>query len=240
MSWEDYTPQILSDSIGFFGDTMRYQREIGGLYGQFAAPASGETPQQLVILLHGWGADGADLIDLAQPLGQFLPKAAFFTPDAPHPCSANPLGREWFDLTDRSKMNQNALAATNAVHTVLDAASSELEIQHAQILLGGFSQGGMMSLLGGLSYHSALAGIVSIAGAVLAEDAIPEAADRATPVLMIHGDADVVVPFQALDIGLTILNSKGYKTERLSCSGVGHGISPEAVQDIGRFAAACL
>ena len=215
---------------------MRYQREIGGLFGQFAEPASGEAPKHLVILLHGWGADGADLIDLAQPLCHTLPEAAFFAPDAPHPCSVNPLGREWFDLTDRSQMNQFALEATQHIHRLLDAVSAELEIAPNQIVLSGFSQGGMMSLLAGLSYKLRLAGIVSMAGAVLAEEAIPDTPQAATPVLMIHGDADTVVPFQALDLGLNILNSKGYKTSRLSCAGVAHGISPEAVSEMAQFA----
>lgn len=214
---------------------MRYQREIGGLYGQYTAPNSDRAPEHLCILLHGWGADGTDLIDLAQPLADFLPQAAFFAPDAPHPCSANPLGREWFDLTDRTKMNERAIGATDCIHRLLDAASSDLEIPQQKMLLSGFSQGGMMSILAGLTYHAPLAGIISVAGAVLAEEAIPDASKHATPVLMVHGDADAVVPYQALDIGLDILNSKGYETKRLSCTGVGHGISPEAVQEMGVF-----
>ena len=219
------------------------EREIGGLRGPFRGPLQSTTtghPEQIVILLHGWGADGSDLIDLAEPLSQFLPHAAFFSPHAPHTCSASAFGREWFDLTDRSQMHRHAIAAMTQLHTALDGVRTTFELPAHKMILSGFSQGGMMSLLAGLCYASPLAGIVSIAGALLADDEIPEAHSQAAPVMMIHGDADPVVPFQALDLGLTQLKSKGYQTSRLACAGVAHGISPEAVTEMGEFAQAAL
>ena len=212
------------------------EREIGGLNGYYVPPLTEDAPTNIIILLHGWGADGADLIDLALPLSQILPQTGFFAPNAPHPCSANPFGREWFDLTDRSVMDENALAARHSIHTALEGISSEFQISAQNVLLGGFSQGGMMSLLAGLSYHAPLAGIVSMAGALLAEADIPDADENAPPVLMIHGDADQVVPFQAMDLALQSLQAKGYETDRLACAGVAHGISQEAITKLGQFA----
>lgn len=210
--------------------------DVGGLSGPYQAPAYGEAPQQLIILLHGWGADGADLIDLAHPLSVRLPLAGIYAPNAPHPCGAGTSGYEWFDLMDRQAMQTEAAAARPIIHRLLDGVAAEFSLTPDRILLAGFSQGGMMTILGGLSYGQRLAGLVSIAGAVLAPDDIAEAAEASTDILMIHGDADPVVPFQALDLGLQLLQNKGYRTERLACPGVGHGISPDALTAMMGFA----
>jgi len=210
--------------------------DVGGLSGPYQAPAYGEAPQQMVIFLHGWGADGADLIDLAHPLSLRLPMAGIYAPNAPHPCGAGTSGYEWFDLMDRQAMQTQAAAATPVIHKLLDGIAAEFSLSPDRILLAGFSQGGMMTILGGLTYSRPLAGLVSIAGAVLAPDEIAEAPDAASDIFMIHGDADPVVPFQALDIGLQLLQDKGYRTERLACAGVGHGISPDALTALIGFA----
>lgn len=213
--------------------------DVGGLSGPYQAPAYGEAPQQIIILLHGWGADGADLIDLAHPLSVRLPLAGIYAPNAPHPCGAGTSGFEWFDLMDRQAMQVEAAAARPIIHKLLDGVAATFSLPTDRILLAGFSQGGMMSILGGLSYGQKLAGLVSIAGAVLAPDDIPEAPEppqAATDIFMIHGDADPVVPFQALDLGLQLLQNKGYRTERLACEGVGHGISPDALSAMIGFA----
>ena len=76
-------------------------REFGGLIGPYVPPAHGGTPTQVMMLLHGWGADGNDLADLARPYAIRFPGMAFFVPNGPDPCKMNPAGREWFDIEDR-------------------------------------------------------------------------------------------------------------------------------------------
>ena len=129
----------------------------------------------LVIFLHGWGADGSDLAPLSEELSAALPDAqkqiAFFTPDAPDICSANPAGRQWFELSfdeeGRQKHPFLCWESASVIHQMVDGLCMDLKIAPHQIVLGGFSQGGMLSLAAGPSYQERLAGVFSLSGAYL-------------------------------------------------------------------------
>ena len=128
-------------------------------------PARGGQASSLVLILHGWGADGNDLADLARPMAVRFPGATFFVPNGPNPCKMNPMGREWFDIDDRIV---GPVEAAPVVDAAVDAALETLGVAPNALALCGFSQGGMMSLHCGLRRVHAPAAIVGFRGLVAA------------------------------------------------------------------------
>jgi phospholipase/carboxylesterase len=189
----------------------------------------------LVVLLHGYGADGADLIGLAKPLSTVLPDAVFVAPDAPSPCSVNPLGKQWFpipwiDGSSESAMRAGFLKAAVALDDWLTETMTREGVAAAQTALVGFSQGTMMGLHVGPRRPATLAGIVGFSGRLA--DAGPEAAplQSAPPVLLVHGDADEVIPVDAIHETRAGLAAQGLPVRWHVCHGLGHGIDPEGLR----------
>ncbi|MDB3891931.1 hypothetical protein N9368_02325 [Alphaproteobacteria bacterium] len=203
-------------------------RSFGDLSGHFKEPARGGNPSSFIMILHGWGADGADLADLAMPIAMRFPGAAFFIPDAPDPCTMNPAGRQWFDIDDR--VNGPVLAAP-CIETALAAARDAFDLPASATALTGFSQGGMMALHCGLHMDNAPAAIVSFSGALLVHDKIQAADDQTThpEVLLVHGREDAVVPFALMAASAGILEGKDISVQTAARSGVGHGIDPDGL-----------
>lgn len=196
------------------------------------------TPQQLIVLLHGWGTDGSDLIDLASPIASRFPNAVICAPDGPEPCSANPMGRQWFDLgVDATLIDEGPSRAFPDLKKVLIALMEQYAIPANQMALAGFSQGGMMALYSGVRMPEAPGAIISIAGALLAPNQMAQALTVKPPVLLIHGKDDQVVPFQAMDMANMVLKANGVSVETLACEGVGHGISEEGLKGMIAFMA---
>ena len=187
-------------------------------------------PDRLIVLLHGWGADASDLMDLAPTLSARFANAIIAAPDAPHPCSANPMGKEWFDLSgDATKIDHGPAQAFPALRNLLDALMAQFSIAPENVVLMGFSQGAMMALYTSLRLTAPLGAVVSMAGALLAVGELEKAITARPPILLIHGDVDEVVPPQAMLMAETILKSQQISVETMSCQGVGHGIAPEAL-----------
>ena len=160
-----------------------------------AAPASGGPARQLVILLHGVGADGADLFSLVPHVAPALPDAAFVSPDAPFGYDMAPFGRQWFSLRDRSAAALQA--GVRATAPLLDAFIDEQLLAHglddSALALVGFSQGTMMALHVAPRRARACAAVVGFSGALVAADALAAEVRSRPRVLLIHGDADPVV-----------------------------------------------
>jgi phospholipase/carboxylesterase len=201
------------------------------LDGPRVAPASGGPARQLVVLLHGLGADGADLIDLAPHWAAALPDAAFVAPNAPEPCDMAPFGRQWFSLQDRAPARVEA--GLRAVRPVLDAFLERELTRHAlppeALALVGFSQGCMLALFAGLRMARGPAAILGYSGALVAPESLATEALARPPVLLVHGEADEVVPAARSRAAESALRAAGVPVRALYRPGLAHGIDPEGL-----------
>lgn len=205
--------------------------------GPVVAPRSGGKPKQLVVLLHGYGADGEDLIGLAQPLGDVLPDALFVSPNAPTRCAQNPFGFEWFPIgLDRGyTWADGAPMARPGIVEFIEAQWAYTGLTAADTFVVGFSQGAMMALHVGLAMTSPLRGIVAFAGALIPPEGF-EVAPKA-PVCLIHGDVDQVVDVAQTRDAARILGDRGYDVSLHISPGVGHGISQDGLEFAAAFMA---
>ena len=206
-------------------------------------PRSGQA-RQLVVFLHGYGADGNYLIEIGRAWQGLLPDAAFVSPHAPRPCGQAPTGREWFALTMRDPGERwtGVNAAAPALNAFLDAELKRRNLPPAALALVGFSQGTMMSLHVGLRRAVQPAAIVGYSGMLVTPANIdPEkfAAEikAKPPVLLIHGDADQLIPVQALLHAAQGLAALEVPVEWHISPGVGHGIDQEGLRHGGEFLA---
>jgi phospholipase/carboxylesterase len=201
-------------------------------------PASGKAAKQLVIFVHGYGANGNDLISLGQYWRGVLPDAAFVSPDAPEPCPGNPFGgRQWFGLTMRDP-NERWVGVQRAAPDLGAFIDSELEalgLTDAQLALVGFSQGTMMALHTGLRRAKPMAAIIGFSGALVAPERIEADVTARPPILLMHGDSDEIIPVEAIHQARMALGAAGLAVEWHIRPGLGHGIDPEGLDIAGRF-----
>lgn len=190
--------------------------------------------KSIVVFVHGYGADGADLLGLADPLAPHLPDTAFYAPDAPEPCAGNPMGRQWFpipwlDGSSEEAARQGLVAAAADLNGFLDVLLADEGLPPAALALVGFSQGAMISLHIAPRRPVAIAGVVAISGRLLQPEALEEEAVVKPPVLLVHGDQDPVVPFQDMSLAGNALLSVGFETYGHVMQGTGHGIAPDGL-----------
>lgn len=200
-------------------------------------PAAGGPPEQLVILLHGLGADGQDLIGIAPHWAQVLPNAAFVAPNAPFPCDMAPYGYQWFSVQDRSPeaMLAGVRMAAGPLDAFIDQELGNAGLDESNAALVGFSQGTMMSLFVGPRRARQLAGIVGFSGRLIAPELLPQEIKSRPPVLLAHGTADEVVPYQSMALAEQGLSAAGIVVEALSCPGIGHGIDQNGLVRAAEF-----
>jgi phospholipase/carboxylesterase len=205
------------------------------------APKSG-TAKQLVVLLHGLGADGNDLIELGQQWREWLPDAAFVAPHAPDPCSNVPMGREWFPLTltDPREFWRGVTYAAPSLEAFLDRELARHSLPPSKLALVGFSQGAMMALHLGLRRRSAPAAILGYSGLLVLEDgkgpeSLKPAAGTAPPILLIHGARDDVVPVEMFLFSKAALGAAEIPCQWHLSAGLGHGIDEEGLRQGGLF-----
>lgn len=200
-----------------------------GLDGPRWGPASGGAPQALVVLLHGLGADGFDLIDLAPGWGKAVPHAAFVAPHAPEPCDMAPYGRQWFSLQDRTpaRMRAGIEVAAATLAPWLDAERERLGLGWDKVALMGFSQGAMTALRLGLGEARGAAAILAYSGALVApESPGPGPAPR---ILLVHGEDDEVVPAAASRQAEAALKAAGIAVEAAYRPRLAHGIDEAGI-----------
>jgi phospholipase/carboxylesterase len=195
-------------------------------------PAEGGAPDKLVVLLHGVGADGFDLIDLAPGWGQAVPRALFIAPHAPEECDLAPYGRQWFSLQDRTpaRMEAGVRVAAARLDAWLIAQAGALGLAPGDVALMGFSQGAMTALFTGLHHGPARAGILAYAGALLGAESLAAGLAARPPVLLVHGEADEVVPAEASRRAEAALRAAGVPVEAAYRPGLGHGLDDEGIE----------
>jgi phospholipase/carboxylesterase len=188
-----------------------------------------------VVFLHGYGANGADLLGLADPLAEHLPDTLFVAPDAPESCAGAPFGYQWFpipwiDGSSEEEAARGMQAAAADLNAFLDALLVDEDLLPEQMVLFGFSQGTMMSLHVAPRREDPLAGIVAFSGRLLQPEVLPDETVSRMPVLLVHGDADDVVPVQSLPQAAQALQDAGF-TDVFAhiMKGTAHGIAPDGL-----------
>ncbi len=203
-------------------------------------PRSGPA-RQLVVFLHGYGADGNDLIDLGRAWQKAMPQAAFVSPHAPEVCGMAPVGRQWFALTMRDPRERwtGVNKAAPVLDRFLDAELTRRNLTGRDLALVGFSQGTMMALHVGLRRRAPPAAIVGYSGLFVLPGAEPEAVAAEIvarpPILLIHGDSDDLIPADALFQSGADLAALDIPVEWHLSLRLGHGIDPEGLRHGGEF-----
>ena len=202
-----------------------------------ASSLSNGTPRQLVVFLHGYGADGNDLIGLGREWARDLPHAAFVSPNAPDPCGMAPTGRQWFDLSlgDMALIAKGVKDAAPALETFLDTELKRHDLPAQSLALVGFSQGTMMALAVGLARHPSPAAIVGYSGALANAEALPKEPGAGPVILLVHGDMDEVIPVDATHMARQTLAQAGLPVEWHVSQGIGHGIDADGLRLGGAF-----
>ena len=207
------------------------------LEGPSHGPHNGGRPGHLVVLLHGYGADGNDLIGLAPVLAPLMPDVVFHAPNAPYPCEGNPFGYQWFGISrlDPSVAAAGVRSAAPFVDQFLDDTMAQYGLDESQTVLVGFSQGTMMALHVGLRREKPLAGIVGFSGMLAAPEALRAEIKSRPPVLLLHGDSDEMLPHMLTERAAEVLRQHGVKTRMHIAQGVGHGIDQTGLSHAARF-----
>lgn len=196
--------------------------------------AKSGAARSIVVFVHGYGADGADLLGLADVLAEHLPHTMFYAPDAPQSCPGNPFGYQWFPIPWLDGSSEAAAAAGLATSSValndfLDACLAEADLTDADLALVGFSQGAMISMHVAPRRAQAVAAVVAISGRLLEPAALAGEVRVKPPILLIHGDQDPMVPFSSMAAAGDVLIANGFKTYSHVMRGTGHGIANDGL-----------
>ena len=199
------------------------------LNGPRLPPARGSATH-LMVLCHGYGADGNDLIGLAPHWQRVLPTVAFAAPNGPERCPG--AGYQWFPITrlDPDETRRGVNSAASPLETFLDAELKRHGLPPERLILGGFSQGTMMSLHVGLRRSVKPAAIVGFSGMLAAPEALPELGPDSPPILLVHGDADTMIPVEALFAAAGELGRAGALLQWHVSRGMGHSIDPDGMR----------
>jgi phospholipase/carboxylesterase len=205
------------------------------LEGPRFGPASGGAPRQLVVLLHGWGADGNDLIGLAPPLARILPHAEFLSPNGPYPCDVG-YGRQWFSLGNLDPMSlrddvmhARLRAVAPAIDAFLDEQLAARKLDADRLALVGFSQGTMVSLYIGPRREKGPRAILGYSGRMIAADSLAQETRSRPEILLIHGELDEMLPVESTRRATAQLKQAGFVVTASYRPGLGHAIDPEGL-----------
>lgn len=197
------------------------------------ASASGQV-SSAVLFLHGYGADGGDLLGLSEPLAAHMPDTAFIAVDAPERSMANPMGFQWFPIPWIDGSSEAAAAeglkrSARQLDGFIDKVLADEGLEPDRVILFGFSQGTMMSLHVAVRRAEPIAGIVGFSGRLMFPEALGEEVLSKPPILLVHGNVDDVVPFAEMQIAGEALQAAGIEVFGHVMQGTAHGISPDGL-----------
>ena len=198
------------------------------------SPISASSPKQIVFFLHGYGADGQDLMDLSSPFSIVLPYAKFISPDAPYNCKMSPMGKEWFPIEE---IPNGAINASIDLLNLIKKECAKESLRLNDVLLIGFSQGAMMAIQSLLLSENNLLGVIGYSGGTSRENINSSKhlildnvhKNSLTPILLVHGENDEVVPFSSLNQAKKLLYEIGFNVQIVNRPGLGHGIDPDGI-----------
>ncbi|AUH34499.1 alpha/beta hydrolase [Paracoccus tegillarcae] len=193
-----------------------------------------EKADAVVVFLHGYGADGADLLGLADPLSPHLPGTAFYAPNAPEPCVNNPAGYQWFpipwlDGSTEAQAKASMGQSIDDLNAFFDKVLGDEGLTADRMVVFGFSQGTMMALHVLPRRDQAVAGIVACSGRLLEPELLEAELQVKPPVLLMHGDQDEMVPFDDMGVAGEVLVAADFEVYAHVMKGTGHGIAPDGL-----------
>ena len=206
--------------------------DLPELSGPSLEPASGGAAESLVILLHGVGADGNDLIGLAPHFARALPHTAFVSPNAPYPCDMAPMGYQWFSIQtqDPAARLPEIRRSSEILNNFIDAQLAARNLDDSRLALVGFSQGTMMSLFTAPRRAQPCAGIMAYSGRMEGGAELAAEIRSRPPVMMVHGDQDELLPVTSMTDAAARLRDNDIEVETHVHPGLGHGIDESGVQ----------
>jgi phospholipase/carboxylesterase len=208
------------------------------LDGPRLAPASGDEADALVVLLHGYGSNGDDLMTLAPLIQPLLPNAAFVAPNAPSRIAELAEGYQWWPIRGFSpgELAAGAIAAAPAIDAFLTSELARLHLADDRLLLIGFSQGTMMALHVGPRRERPIAGIIGFSGMLVAPALLAHEVRIRPPILLVHGTADDVVPFRSMADAHATLTALDFNVDIHVSKGSGHTVGPDGLAAASAFA----
>lgn len=215
--------------------------DIQDLIGPTFGPAAGGAPKQIVILCHGLGADGNDLIGLAPYYARKLPNAVFHSPNAPLPCDMAAYGYQWFSFQTRTSEDMAGVrAARSILDRFIDRQLEKYNLPPEKLALVGFSQGTMISLFTAPRRAKAIGGVVGYSGRLIGAEVFAAEAKSKPPILLINGDADELVPVANQPHAVEALEAVGIQVEAHIRKGLPHSIDQEGIEQGTDFLARVL
>jgi phospholipase/carboxylesterase len=192
-------------------------------------PLSNEKPKNAVILCHGYGGDGKDISLLASYWRTYLPDTLFICPDAPERCAVSNSGLQWFDLMDQTKdqVLVKSLVAEIKLNTLIDEVINNNDLASEKIVIGGFSQGCMISLQTGIKRKDKINSIVGYSGKIIDVSHLQNNINSRPDIILMHGDKDEIVPVSFLLEAKEFFNKNRYKVESKIFKNCEHRIPTE-------------
>lgn len=211
--------------------------EVAILDGPMALSAAGGAPRSVVMFLHGYGSNGEDLIGLAPYWRDALPDTVFLAPNAPEICPGAPGGYQWwgFDTPGADARVAGARRAAVVLNAYIDDQLARYALTEDRLALVGFSQGTMVALHVAPRRERRLAGVVGFSGMLVAPDALAAEVRTKPPVLLVHGDADTVVPPTALQEAGAALKALDFEIAAYLSPGLEHSIDAAGLRLGGDF-----
>lgn len=205
------------------------------LTGPIQRTKTNTPPQQLFFLFHGWGADGANLLDIALALSHDFPEAEFHLPNAPYPCEANTAGHQWFSLSDESTdvLLQQMELISDIVEAYVREKTALAQLNHTHVALIGFSQGAMLAKHLAITRPKLCQVVASYSGKLI--DVPQNMTKERVPMVLIHGDEDLVIPVEAMIDSYTKLKELKFPVDAYRMADLGHGINQAGLELGHRF-----